>query len=118
MRKFTILFVEDDTAVREMVMLLLREHGFDVLEASNGYEAIRVLVDHSVDLIFTDVVMPGINGFELAQQAKVMRPGVHVLYMTGYADQYFGRGLRYGKLLQKPIRPDQLLAEVCDALRN
>lgn len=115
-RRFTVLFVEDDTAVRELVVGLLREHGFNVLMASDGYEAIRLLVEHAVDLIFTDVVMPGLNGFELAQQAKLMRPEIHVLYMTGYADQFAGRGLRYGKLLEKPVRPDALLSEVCQAL--
>jgi CheY-like chemotaxis protein len=115
-RRFTVLFVEDDTAVREMVVGLLREHGFNVLTASDGYEAIRLLVEHAVDLMFTDIVMPGLDGFELAQQAKLMRPEIHVLYMTGYAEQFAGRGLRYGKLLQKPVRPDTLLAEVCQAL--
>lgn len=68
-RKFTVLFVEDDTAVRELVVALLREHGFNVLTASDGYEAIRLLVEHAVDLVFTDIVMPGLTGFELAQQA-------------------------------------------------
>lgn len=45
-----------------------------------------------------------------------MRPDIHVLYMTGYAEQFSGRGLRYGKLLQKPVRADALLSEVCQAL--
>jgi len=117
-RRFTVLFVEDDTAVCEFVVTLLRDHGFNVLTASDGYEAIRQLVEHAVDLVFTDIVMPGLNGFELAQQAKLMRPDIHVLYMTGYADQFADRGLRYGKLLEKPVRPDALLSEVCQALAS
>jgi DNA-binding NtrC family response regulator len=58
--------------------------------------------------------MPGISGFDLGQQAKMIRPDLRVLYMTGYAEQ--ARGIRYGKVLQKPIRADELLAEVTQAL--
>ena len=115
-RQFTILFAEDDRQVRESVIALLREHGFRVLVAENGYEAIRLLMEHHVDLLFTDVVMPGVNGFELGLQAKLIRPNLHVLYMTGYAEQARGKGIRYGKVLQKPVRADELLAEINQAL--
>ena len=113
--QFTILFAEDDTLVRNAVIELLRQHGFRALVAEDGYEAIRLLMEHPVDLLFTDVVMPGISGFELARQAKLIRPDLRVLYMTGHAEQE-ARGLRYGKLLLKPLRAAEILAEICQAL--
>jgi DNA-binding response OmpR family regulator len=115
-QSYTILFAEDDTQVRDAVIELLRQHGFGVLVASNGEEAIRLLAEQSVDLLFTDVVMPGINGFELARRAKLLRPNLRVLYMTGHATQAEGRGMRFGKLLLKPLRAAEILAEICQAL--
>ena len=115
-RQFTVLFVEDDRQVRDAVVALLREHGFRVLVAEDGYEAIRLLDEYQVDLLFTDVVMPGISGFELGLQAKLIRPNLRVLYMTGYAERAAGKGIRYGKVLQKPVRADELLAEITQAL--
>ena len=115
-RQFTVLFVEDDPLVRDAVVALLREHGFRVLGAEDGYEAIRLLVAHQMDLMVADLVMPGISGFELGMQAKLIRPNLRVLYMTGYAEQAAGKGIRYGKVLQKPVRADELLAEVTQAL--
>ena len=117
-KQFTILFVEDDRDVREVVVVLLREHGFRVLVADDGHEAIRLLVDHEADLLFTDVVMPGVNGFDLGLQARSIRPNLRVLYMTGYAEQARDKGIRYGKVLQKPVRADELLAEVTQVLGN
>jgi CheY-like chemotaxis protein len=113
----TILFVEDESALRDLVEEVLFSNGFNVLVASNGYEAIRLLTEHHVDLLLTDIVMPGLNGFDLARQAKVMRPKLHVLYTTGYDLVAGGRfGLRHGKLLEKPIRPAELVSEVREAL--
>ncbi len=113
--QFKILFAEDDTLVRYAVIEVLRRHGFHALVAEDGYEAIRLLMEHPVDLLFTDIVMPGISGFELARQARLLRPELRVLYMTGYADQE-AQGLRYGKLLLKPLRAAEILAEVRQAL--
>src|SRR5258708_20257940 len=80
----TILFAEDDAAVRDVVVEMLSEKGFRVLVASDGYEAVRLLADHHVDLLFTDVVMPGMDGGQLARQARVMHPAIKVLFATGY----------------------------------
>ncbi|HZB91693.1 MAG TPA: response regulator [Stellaceae bacterium] len=116
MKQFTILFAEDDTHVRAAVIELLKQHGFSVLVATTGDEAIRLLAEHPVDLLFTDVVMPGLNGFELARQGKLLRPELRVLYLTGHAEKTEGRGVRHGKLLMKPLRAAEILAEICQAL--
>ena len=116
-RRFTVLFVEDEQPVRDTVVEVLRNHGFGVLCAADGYDAIRLLVEFPVDLLFTDIVMPGLSGFELAQQAKLIRPHLRVLYVSGYADEMrSGGGVRHGKLLSKPLRADDMVAEVRHAL--
>lgn len=112
---FTVLFTEDDTLVRDAITELLRQHGFRALVAQDGHEAIQLLMANPVDLLLTDIVMPGINGFELARQAKLLRPGLRVLYITGHAEQE-RCGMRYGKLLLKPLRAGEILAEICQAL--
>lgn len=116
-RRHTILFAEDDARVRDAVVFLLEAYGFTLLVARDGHEALRLLVDNHVDVLFTDIVMPGMSGFELAAQAKLIRPHLAVLYMTGYAERAAGYdGVRYGKILEKPFRPAQLIAELRDML--
>ena len=116
-RHFTILVVEDETTVRDFVLHLLTDKGFIVISAQDAYEAIRVIAERHVDLLFTDIVMPGADGFDLAAQAKLIRPSLRVLYSTGFADRAKGRhGPRYGKLLEKPIRADALVAAIEKAL--
>jgi two-component system cell cycle sensor histidine kinase/response regulator CckA len=116
---FTILLVEDDSAVREVVVEILLRHGFQVLVASQGYEAIRLLVGQHVDVMLTDIMMPGLSGYELAAQAKLIRPSLRILYTSGYEGQAAGRDMAagYGKLLAKPVRADQLIGEIMDLLK-
>jgi len=112
-RPYTILFVEDEVALRELVMHLLSEEGFVVLTAADGHEALRILAERHVDVLFTDIVMPGISGFQLASQAKLMRPNIKVLYVTGHAQTATGgNDPRHGKLLPKPLRPALLVWEI------
>ena len=112
-RPYTILFVEDELAMRELITHLLSDRGFVVLTAADGYEALRILADRHVDVLFTDVVMPGISGFQLASQAKLMRPHLKVLYVSGYPQTAAGgTDPRHGKLLPKPVRPAMLVWEI------
>ena len=83
----TILMVEDEEAVRRVGAHLLRAQGYHVLEARDGFEAISILREYNRDvaLVFTDLVLPGVNGGELARRVQVMRPSTKVLFTTGYS---------------------------------
>jgi two-component system cell cycle sensor histidine kinase/response regulator CckA len=114
---FTVLFVEDLAAMRELVAHMLGRQGYTILTAADGYEALRILVERPVDLLLTDIRMPGISGVQLAAQAKLIRPHLRVLYTTGYAEEARDPSvLRYGKLLPKPLRPAELAWEIEQAL--
>lgn len=117
-RPFTILFVEDDSAVRDVVVEILLAKDFHVLVAADGYEAIRFLVAQHVDLMLTDIMMPGLSGYELAAQARLIRPALRILYTTGYDGQATGREMAggYGKLLPKPVRAEELVSEIMQQL--
>jgi CheY-like chemotaxis protein len=91
-RLCTILVVDDDTVVRDVVIQMLSTHGFGVLTAGSGYEALRILTQRTVDLLLTDIVMPGMDGVELAKEARQLRPGLKVLFGTGYAQKAVERG--------------------------
>jgi CheY-like chemotaxis protein len=105
----TILVVDDDPQVLAVVPAILRQPGYTVLSASDGYEAIRILADRHIDLLVTDVRMPGLSGAELATQAKLMRPTLHVIFITGFAD---AAGKVRGRVLEKPIRAADLIQTV------
>jgi CheY-like chemotaxis protein len=117
----TILIVEDETALRELARELLEANGYKVIEAERGEKAIQ-LVEHSqtpIDLLLTDVVMPGIGGKQLAKRLLELRPGLHVLYMSGYTDDViYNRGVlpENTLLLPKPFTRAVLLRRVRDAL--
>ncbi len=121
----TILVVEDEAPVRTVTRQLLERNGYTVLEAPDGPTALA-LVDgkagnRHIDLLLTDVIMPGMSGRELAAQLNARRPNVRVLFMSGYTDDAVVRhgmlepGLAY---LEKPFRPTALLREVRGVLRE
>jgi two-component system, NtrC family, sensor kinase len=104
--------VEDDAAVRSYIAETLLGLGYDVLEAKNGEDALRLMTEKkNIRLLLTDVVMPGMNGRQLAEEALRRHPSLVVVYMTGYSRNaivHQGR-LDHGvHLLQKPISSDQL----------
>jgi two-component system cell cycle sensor histidine kinase/response regulator CckA len=87
----TILLVEDDANVRNLAMLILQRLGYRVLVAPNGHDALALVAgrgeeDLAIDLLLTDVVMPGMNGRELAERLRALRPSMQVLYNSGYTD--------------------------------
>jgi two-component system, cell cycle sensor histidine kinase and response regulator CckA len=118
-----ILIVEDEPAVRSMTCRALQEQGYQVMEASDGHEALRLVeqADGALDLIITDVIIPGIDGTELARRASLVRPGLPILFMSGYTDDdIVRRGLLDGDqdFLQKPFTPDALIRRVAELLRD
>jgi two-component system cell cycle sensor histidine kinase/response regulator CckA len=113
----TLLLVEDEPALRLLVVTMLEEAGYRVLQAGNGLDAIALAERHrgDIDLLLTDVVMPRLSGPELAQKLRGLRPGLEVLFMSGYNDsRLVHRGVEEANinLLVKPFSPDELVMKV------
>jgi two-component system cell cycle sensor histidine kinase/response regulator CckA len=114
----TVLLVEDESAVRALLAEVLRDAGYRVLTARGGPEALLLADRHRdrVDLLLTDVVMPGMRGGELARRLRALHPEARVLFMSGHADEEVRRGLEGGDLLQKPVPPDEVVRRVRETL--
>lgn len=117
----SILVVEDESAIRALVRKILRRQGYQVLEASNGAEALEVLAAQggAVDLLLTDVMMPGMNGVDLSHQAVAQWPGIRVLFVSGYTDENVLEGGQFPTgtaFLQKPFTLVGLLGKVREVL--
>jgi CheY-like chemotaxis protein len=104
----TILVVEDEALVRMLAVDTLEDFGFRVLEAGKAAEALAILSgEPTIDLLLTDVGLPGMDGRTLAAEARQARPGLPVIYMTGYGAKAATEDARTA-ILGKPFTPDQL----------
>ena len=117
----TILLVEDDLQVRDVARGSLEDLGYRVLESSGGEEALRLFREHQgpVHLLLTDVIMPGMNGRELAERILALQPQIRVLFISGYTADVapLEGGLKgIGTLLTKPFTPDELGHRVREVL--
>jgi len=117
----TILVVEDEVMVRDLTLEVLKESGYTVIAAERPDDALRICTQNQVpiDLLLTDVVMPGMSGLELAERLKPQRPKMKVLYVSGYtADAVARRGMSDPKtaFLQKPFAPGALVRKVREVL--
>ena len=117
----TILLVEDEANLRYLARQFLEKQGYRVLEAADGAVAMQIVVAHEgvIHLLLTDVIMPGMNGRELAQRISEIRPNTKVLYMSGYTENVIGRNgtLDAGiRLLQKPFTLRDLKSKVREVL--
>ena len=119
----TILFVEDEQSVRELVCEYLSARGYHVLEASDGLQALEMAAAHTgkIQLLITDVVMPKLSGRELAARLAATRPDLKVLYISGYTDDsVFRHGVLQGGMafLQKPFNLKALAAKIREILER
>lgn len=112
-RAKTILVVDDDPLVLDYACNVLEDCGYQVLTAADGAAALTLLRDNAaIDLLFTDVVMPGLDGIEVARRACEESPGLKVLFTSGYA----AAAIPAGRLLKKPYRPRQLAGQIAEML--
>jgi two-component system cell cycle sensor histidine kinase/response regulator CckA len=117
----TVLVVEDEAGVRELACQFLRVKGYSVLEAEGGPAALELARRHSgvIHLLLTDMVMPKMNGAELAEQLVTLRPGIRIAFMSGYSEFSrgdLGKGFPEAPVLQKPFSPATLVEIVREAL--
>jgi two-component system cell cycle sensor histidine kinase/response regulator CckA len=117
----TVLVVEDQEEVRTLTTAVLRAYGYCVLDAANGAEAMAVAGEHpdGLDLLLTDVILPGINGRELADQMRILNPRLKVLFTSGYtSDVIARRGVLEPDVayLPKPFNAEALAAKVREVL--
>ncbi len=119
-----IILVEDDDIVREMISAVLMNKGYSVVTARDGNEAIDQInrnQNHELDLLITDVIMPGMNGFDLAETVKTRIQDIRVLYMSGYSDNAvtpLGPLKEDMPYLQKPFTADDLCIKIREILDN
>ena len=118
-----ILLVEDDEALRALILSSLRDWGYTVIEAIDGLDGLRIAHSEAgaIDLVLTDVVMPGMSGPKMADEISALHPETQILYMSGYSE--FGGGhqeiLRQGRaLLQKPFELRSLARQLREVLEN
>ena len=115
------MVVEDEASVREMTTMVLRRAGYDVHPVADGVEAVQRLreLDAPIDVLVTDVVMPGMSGIELAEQVLDRYPAAGVVMLSGYTaetldlERVVSRG---GMFLSKPVPSEELLAAVASAV--
>ena len=111
----TILIVDDDAALRESLRLVLEAERYSVLEAADGQQALDRLEEHTVDLVLTDLRMPGIDGFALIPQLQRRRPGTTIILMSAYAtDELALEAIQLGAhdTLTKPFQPSEVLLAI------
>ncbi|HKH74170.1 MAG TPA: response regulator [Vicinamibacterales bacterium] len=118
----TLLVVENETAIKALVQMALERHGYVVLTAESGSEALRLAAAHAgpIDLLITDVVMPDLRGPEVARRLLEQRPDLVTLFMSGYMDDALGEDTATFSVpvdfIQKPFSPSALAARVREML--
>ena len=122
-RSVTILIVEDNDNLRNLLHRALEGNGFSVLPAADGAEALRLCEQHdgTIDLVVSDIVMPRLNGLELEERIRAARPETKFLFITGFGDQFpaLRERIKYGtNILEKPFLPSELLRKVEDTLNQ
>jgi CheY-like chemotaxis protein len=117
----TVLLVEDEAGVRDLARRMLEHAGYRVLDAASGHDAESIFARHrgSIDLLITDVIMPGMSGPDLFRRLAAEQPGLKVVYISGYATEKLARQLELNRgqpHVQKPFTADQLVSYVRSVL--
>jgi len=114
----TILVAEDQESIRDLIKGFLERRGYRVLAAQDGLEAILLLHDYpeAIDLLVTDVLLPGIDGSGVVKRSLERRPGTQVLYITGFGEEVIPDGA--ATFLLKPFRLEELAEKIRTALDN
>jgi two-component system, cell cycle sensor histidine kinase and response regulator CckA len=117
----TLLIVENESAIRNLLQVALRRNGYTVLAAESGREALEVVRNHigAIHLLITDVMMPDMDGPELVRQLSTIRPDTRTLFMSGYMDDTLGeRGIltTNANFIQKPFSPRAIAQRVREIL--
>ena len=116
------MLAEDEATVRELTARILRQHGYKILTATNGEEALRVVQKErgdAIKLIITDIVMPRMGGKELALKINQLRPSLKILFMSGYTDNAIVQNEMLqtnAAFLQKPFTPEHIVRKVREIL--
>jgi len=116
-----VLLVEDDDDNRELMAEVLSASGYEVLSAASGQQGLETLAKNTVDVVVTDVGMPGMGGLELARAAKAIAPKIPVVIVTGWAERddiARARGREVDAVLIKPVDPDALTQAVSDVAQG
>ena len=116
-----MLLVDDEPLVREVVSQTLRDVGYVVIEASNGFDAIKIASERATEaigLLVTDVVMPLMRGDDLASKVRLIHPDLKVIFVTGYGEDSVtaGRTTQTEAILEKPFAPSLLVSRIRDLL--
>ncbi|HKD08086.1 MAG TPA: response regulator [Bryobacteraceae bacterium] len=118
----TILVVDDEPEIRKLVTAMLTGHGYHVLTADTGENAVRILNNHpDIDLLLTDVVSPGMSGPMIADEIAAIKPDIRVLFMSGYDNTQVVQRYIVEKgysLLSKPFHREELVERIGDLLRE
>ena len=117
MTRLRVLLVEDDDDNRDLMAEVLDTAGHEVVTAASGREGLKALAERPVDVVVTDVGMPGMSGLEMARAARAVAPGVAIVIVTGWAERediVQARGRDVDAVLVKPVDPDVLARTVAD----
>ena len=120
-KKKAVLFIDDEKMVLEVGSLMLQKLGYSVLAVSNGHKAIKILKENKVAFVILDMLMPGMNGYEIYHQLKKIQPKVKILLASGYpGDQSEMRleSIGFDGYLQKPFNLKQLSEKIEDIWDN
>lgn len=119
-KEFTILVVDDEPMLRENIVDLLRDEGFKVLEADNGANGFKVVKENKIDLVVSDMRMPGGDGLSLLEAIRAHNPSLPVvIFITGFSDFSEEHCIKKGarKVLSKPFESEELIRSVYEGLK-